>query len=235
LDRRIVSFDAAGTLLALREAVGRTYSRLAARHGYDAAPEVVEAAFRRTFPMREPLVCPPGSNEAELLSGERAWWKAVVKDAFNGDSSFDGFNEFFDETYEFFSHATAWQLFDDVRPVLKSIKEKGCRMAVISNFDSRLAGLLVELGVNDLFDGVFVSSRMGAAKPDPAIFERAILALSPTLNHALHIGDSWSDDVEGALAAGIQAVWLDRRGDKADPVDTRVTRIPTLFDLPDLL
>jgi putative hydrolase of the HAD superfamily len=226
LDRQIVSFDAAGTLFAVREEVGRTYSRLAALYGYVAAPEVVEAAFRRTFPMREPLID---------QSRERAWWKNVVRDAFDGASYFSRFDEFFNETYEFFSHASAWQLFEDVSPVLKSLKERGCMLAVISNFDSRLTGLLAELGVSDLFDGIFVSSRMGAAKPDPAIFEKALSRLSAKTNGATHVGDSWGDDVKGAAAAGMQSIWLNRHGIKAGPTDSRISSITTLFELPALL
>jgi len=223
---RIVSFDAAGTLLTLREEVGQTYSRLAERYGYVAKPEVVEAAFRRTFPKREPLID---------QSCERAWWKNVVRDAFDGASSFSRFDEFFDETYDFFSHASAWQLFEDVSPVLKSLKERGCRLAVISNFDSRLAGLLAELGVSEFFDGVFVSSVMGAAKPDPAIFEKALASLSAESNGATHVGDSWGDDVEGASAAGMQSIWLNRHGNQASSTDSRISSITTLFELPVLL
>jgi putative hydrolase of the HAD superfamily len=226
LDRRIVSFDAAGTLLALREEVGETYSRLAARHGYVAAPGVVEAAFRRTFPLREPLID---------QSRERAWWKNVVRDAFDGASTFSRFDEFFDETYEFFSHASAWQLFEDVSPVLRSLKDRGCRLVVISNFDSRLSGLLAELGVSEFLDGIFVSSCMGAAKPDPAIFEKALSRLSAETNGATHVGDSWGDDVKGAAGAGMQSVWLNRHGSKASPTDPRISSITTLFELPALL
>src|SRR5262245_44638717 len=120
----MVFFDAAGTLLELREKVGATYSRLAAGYGYDAEPALVDAAFRRTVRLREPLVS---------ASGERAWWKGVVRDAFNGATAFRRFDEFFNETYEYFAHADAWHLYADVRPALSVLRERGCGLAVISN------------------------------------------------------------------------------------------------------
>jgi putative hydrolase of the HAD superfamily len=72
---------------------------------------------------------------------------------------------------------------------------------------------------------------VGAAKPDPALFDAALaLAACPPVN-AVHVGDSLSKDVQGAARAGIAAVLLDRDGDGADaPV-----RITSLAELPGLI
>jgi putative hydrolase of the HAD superfamily len=50
----------------------------------------------------------------------------------------------------------------------------------------------------------------------------------------VHVGDSVLSDVEGAHAAGLVAVWLDRHGD-AWPPPPGVHRITSLAELPDLL
>ena len=42
-------FDAAGTLIELREPVGETYARVARKHGLALPPDRLEAAFRVAF------------------------------------------------------------------------------------------------------------------------------------------------------------------------------------------
>ncbi len=49
------------------------------------------------------------------------------------------------------------------------------------------------------------------AKPDPAIFLRALGALRASAGESLFVGDSYQIDVVGAHAAGMRVAWLDRR------------------------
>jgi putative hydrolase of the HAD superfamily len=86
------------------------------------------------------------------------------------------------------------------------------RVAVVSNFDSRLPSILRELGFESLVDTVVTSSGCGAAKPDARIFRHALEALGATADTALHVGDSLDADYHGASAAGMQALHL-QRGD----------------------
>ena len=83
-------------------------------------------------------------------------------------------------------------------------------LAVISNFDGRLRMILEHLGVSKFFSHVFLSSELGADKPDSEIYFRA-LRLSGTLpNETLHVGDDPERDWEGASQAGLPVFRLDR-------------------------
>ncbi|MBA3461099.1 MAG: HAD family hydrolase [Deltaproteobacteria bacterium] len=90
-------------------------------------------------------------------------------------------------------------------------------LIVVSNSEGRLAQLLAEIGLADLFDVVIDSGRLGIEKPDPRIFEHALAAISaPADASVIHIGDAWSADITGALGVGWRAIWYGRR---ARPVD----------------
>jgi putative hydrolase of the HAD superfamily len=60
---------------------------------------------------------------------------------------------------------------------------------------------------------VVTSAGAGARKPDPAIFARALELAGCEAAEALHVGDTAVEDVEGARAAGIPALLIDRRSD----------------------
>ena len=69
-------------------------------------------------------------------------------------------------------------------------------------------------GLDRFFDSVHISTRVGAAKPDPAIFQAALNYYGIEPGQTWHVGDSLREDVEGALAAGLKAFLIDRRGEQ---------------------
>ena len=67
-------------------------------------------------------------------------------------------------------------------------------------------------------DMLVVSEEAGVSKPHPRIFEIALERAAAAPAEAVMLGDSWTNDVEGARAAGIRAVWFNRDGrDAPDP------------------
>jgi putative hydrolase of the HAD superfamily len=105
----------------------------------------------------------------------------------------------------------------DMVALARRLRGEGVRTVVISNSEGGLAELLAQIGIADAFEHVIDSGRLGIEKPDPRIFAHALalLEVAPE-TRAVHIGDSWSADVAGALAAGWRAIWYGRR---AVPVD----------------
>lgn len=83
------------------------------------------------------------------------------------------------------------------------------RVAVVSNSEGRLAELIDEMGWSNRFAIVADSGKIGIQKPDRAIFAWAAERLSVPLERIVHIGDSFAADIEGALGAGMQAIWFD--------------------------
>ncbi|MDQ3990254.1 MAG: HAD family hydrolase [Actinomycetota bacterium] len=127
----------------------------------------------------------------------------------------------------------AWRLFDDALPCLRWLRAVGLRLAAVTNAASRhQRAKLQALDLETAFDAVVISDEVGAAKPDPVIFHTACAALGVRPAHAVHVGDRLDLDAQGARAAGLHAVWLDRsrRADRARPAE--VTLISGLAELP---
>jgi putative hydrolase of the HAD superfamily len=100
--------------------------------------------------------------------------------------------------------------YPDAVPALTDARRRGLTLIAVSNWDSSLPEVLDRAGVAALLDGVITSAVVGAAKPDPVIFRAALARAGVTAAEAIHVGDSLEEDVDGARAAGLRAVWLDR-------------------------
>jgi putative hydrolase of the HAD superfamily len=109
--------------------------------------------------------------------------------------------------------------YPDVVPALRELRALGLRLVVASNWDCSLPGWLADAGVLELVDGVVTSAEVGAAKPSPRVFERALAVAGVDAPEALHVGDKVDNDLEGAAAAGVRAVLLERDGAPPPGVD----------------
>jgi putative hydrolase of the HAD superfamily len=115
------------------------------------------------------------------------------------------------ELFERFARADSWEVYPDVLPALAALRSRGLKLAVISNWDERLPRLLAALGLAGAFDAVVYSQAAGVEKPHAAIFVQALERLAVAPHRALHVGDNAREDVEGAEAAGMHALRLERR------------------------
>ncbi|KYF66438.1 HAD family hydrolase [Sorangium cellulosum] len=96
--------------------------------------------------------------------------------------------------------------------VVAELVQAGVPVAVLSNSEGRLDELVDELGWSARFVAVADSGRLGFEKPGREIFAWTAERLGAPLAAVVHVGDSLAADVEGALAAGMRAVWF-----KGDP------------------
>jgi putative hydrolase of the HAD superfamily len=121
--------------------------------------------------------------------------------------------------------------YPDVEPALHDLRERGTTVVIASNWDCSLPEWLRRAGILDLVDDVVTSAEVGAAKPSPRVFERALGIAGVEPGEALHVGDKVDNDIEGAAAAGIRGVLLQREGDPPAGVES----IRSLGELPALL
>jgi putative hydrolase of the HAD superfamily len=118
-------------------------------------------------------------------------------------------DNFFEIAYEHFAEAGVWELYPELPEVLELLRPR-FELAVISNFDGRLRFILQHLGISNYFKHVFISSELGADKPDPEIFRRAIAIMHLKADEVLHVGDDPERDGKAASAAGLSVFRLDR-------------------------
>lgn len=168
----------------------------------------LDSAFHKAWssmPVREAIDGPRENDDKD-------WWREIVERVLRelapGLSELDRDN-FFEIAYEHFAEAGVWELYPEVVDVLEKLRPR-FQLAVVSNFDGRLRMILEHLGVSKFFSHIFVSSELGADKPEPEIFRRAAKFMNLETNEILHVGDDPRRDWKAATAAGLSIFKLDR-------------------------
>ena len=205
---KAIFFDAAGTLFQLSGTVGEQYALIGDEVGLTLDPHQLDDAFYsawRKMPYRAAIGGPRENDDKD-------WWRALVDlvlaQVAPSLSEFDRDN-FFEIAYEHFAEPGVWELYPEVHGVLKQL-QPSFQLAVISNFDGRLRLILQHLGISKFFAHIFISSEIGADKPDPEIFRRALKLIDLKSNEVLHVGDDPVRDWEAASTAGLSIFRLDR-------------------------
>jgi putative hydrolase of the HAD superfamily len=121
-------------------------------------------------------------------------------------------------------------LYDDVLPVLERLRERYLLCAV-SNGNADLE----VIGLAQYFEHTLAAREAGVLKPDPRIFAQLLERAGAEPQRALHVGDDAVSDVEGARAAGITPVWLNRSGGPWPRESQPPLTIRSLAELVDLV
>jgi HAD superfamily hydrolase (TIGR01509 family) len=111
------------------------------------------------------------------------------------------------------AYERAWRPVPGAVLLLAALKDAGHPVAVVTNnVRSEQELKLSRCGLDRFVDVLVTSEGEGVAKPAPAIFIAALRALDVEAAAAVMVGDAWDTDIVGALAAGVQPVWFNRRG-----------------------
>jgi putative hydrolase of the HAD superfamily len=206
---KAISFDAVGTLFYFAQTAGDHYALVGSEVGLTLDARQLDRAFYvawKQMPQRTAIDGPRPNDDKD-------WWRELVNLVLDqvapSLSEFDRDN-FFEIAYEHFAEAGVWELYPEVVGVLEKLQPR-FQLAVISNFDGRLRFILGHLGISKYFAHVFVSSEIGADKPDPEVFRRAVKIISLKPDEVLHVGDDQERDWKAASEAGLSIFRLDRQ------------------------
>ena len=226
---KVIFFDAVGTLFGVKDSVGAVYSAIAQKYGVQGDAQILDTAFYQSFTQADPLAFAI-TNPQNISQQEFTWWKNLAVTTFLKAGLLDNFTDFdafFQELYVHFSTEKPWYIYQDVIPCLNNWQQQKVTLAIISNFDSRLYSLLKALKIDAFFSSITISSEIGAAKPQPKIFTEALAKHNCSSQEAWHIGDSFTDDYQGANAMGITGFYL-KRGYNTD---IKKNQLPNLNSL----
>jgi putative hydrolase of the HAD superfamily len=205
---RAIFFDAAGTLIRLTKSVGTNYALVAERQGLALDAAQLDRAFAavwKDMPLR------PATGEPRA-DDDQGWWRDLVERLLDRVSpQVDPLDRdtFFEAAYGHFAEAGVWELYPEVTEVLEALAPR-FELAVVSNFDGRLRMIFEHLAISKHFRHVFLSSELGADKPDPFIFQRALEVIGLAPGDVLHAGDDPERDWAAARAAGLEVFRLKR-------------------------
>lgn len=185
---RCVVFDLWNTLVRSRGGNPFQQARALLREDQVGAfPELVRDGMRADYPSAEAFL----AVWRDRLGLEAAQEKAMAEAFATADAEAE--------------------LFPDTLAALGQTRELG-RLALLSNTQRFDMDLLDRLALAPFFRVRGLSAELGALKPEPEIFERLQQKLGLFPGNLVMVGDSWKDDVEGALAAGWTAIWVNRDG-----------------------
>jgi putative hydrolase of the HAD superfamily len=214
---KVIFLDAVGTLFGIKGSVGEIYSQIAQEFGVETSPATLNQTFFQSFKASPPPVF-PNAQEQDIPQREFAWWQRITRTTFEQAGvlqKFDDFSAFFSEVYIHFGTSEPWFVYPDVEKALKNWQQKGIELGILSNFDSRIYSVLQALELRDYFRSITIATQAGAAKPNSKIFAIALEKHNCSPEAAWHVGDSVKEDYEGAKAAGLRGIWLNRNQSSA--------------------
>jgi putative hydrolase of the HAD superfamily len=221
---RCIAFDAAGTLIEPSPGIAQAYSLIGRRHGSRLATAEIETRFYESFAKH---FGPSDANLATDETADKQRWRQTVCEVLHDVESVD---DCFDELYRHFAKSEAWRVFDDVAPTIESLTDRGYQIVIASNFDQRLHAVCEQIPCLSGYPRV-ISTEVGFNKPAAPFFERIVEVSGVQPLQILMVGDDHTNDVNGALSSGLQAVWLNRDAAVAGSHDS----IGSLLDLLDVL
>ncbi|MDH7568352.1 MAG: HAD-IA family hydrolase [Armatimonadota bacterium] len=227
-ETRWVFFDANGTLLYLDRVFERLQARLREK-GHLVPLADVEHAARAEFAYY--VSHSVAARDEDSLWRFRLRCGAVLLEAFSQRGVVLPLSPA--EAIQALLCSLEFRLFPDVLPAFATLRAAGVRLGVISNWDCTLPHILLRLGLGQWLEVTVVSALCGTEKPHPGIFHEALKQAGAPPGACVHVGDSVEKDVRGAQAAGMRAVWLDRRGTNA--ALGSVPRVGDLHELTGLL
>jgi putative hydrolase of the HAD superfamily len=188
---------------------------------------------------------------AAMRAAEKAHWERVDHEHWSGPPTAlvsDGFRRLgampddgaLLAALDAYARAVAgWSsVFVDARETLDVLRERGYRLGLLSNTwwaaDWHNADLAAH-GLADMLDELVYTSDLPHSKPHPSVFREIASRLRVAPEACVMIGDRQIDDVEGARAVGMRAIW--RRNDSGFPTSdvTPDAIVDALRELPSLL
>ena len=196
-----ITFDVGGTLIEPCPSVGEIYAQVASEHGFSGLDSnLINRQFAAAW-----------KEKGDFQYTEKAW-ALLVEKSFSDLLSEEDSHRVFSDIYRRFEDPKVWRIHDDVLPTLDELAGRGFRLAIVSNWDNRLRPLLTELKLLSFFETATISSDIGFMKPSPVLFEHTLKKLGLPSSSVVHVGDSPSEDIDGAESAGITGILI-RRND----------------------
>jgi REG-2-like HAD superfamily hydrolase len=206
-----VFIDVGNTLVYEKPSRFEIYAQAARRRGVALAEGEMDGLMRRAH----------GELPRDLAGAYRytdRWFEAYIERIFHGylDLPRAELEPLSEELFGQFARPETFALYPGAPELLDGLRARGLKLAIVSNWSSRLPGLLESLDLARRVDTVLCSAIERCEKPDTAIFAAALARLGVAPDRALHAGDHPEKDVFAARRAGLRAVLVDHAGAHAD-------------------
>ena len=218
---RAVIFDLGGTLWYLSKDVNtvvrlgnQAIAKYLVSKGFNVEADGVITGSNRIYNAYEPFAEKSFIELDTQVLYSAILYQLSISDYANEELITGAVNSFYDP---FVEHI---QIFQDVKEVLKKLKEKGLKLGLITNnFNIEFyLRLLRKFDLEKFFDSSVASGKLGIRKPHKQIFLHCLSELGVNKEDSIIVGDSPYHDIQGAKNAGIRCIWVKRKEYDTIPV-----------------
>jgi 2-haloacid dehalogenase len=215
VSERWATFDCYGTLIDWMGGIRATLASL----WPDTDADALLAGYHRIEPAiqaREPM-------SYRRVMAEVLWRVAALEGLTIPDGRADALAE----------SLPGWPVFPEVPAALRSLRDRGWRLAILSNTDPDLLEVsLTAIGVQP--DAQVTASEIGSYKPAPGHWEAFFERTGADRERHVHVAASLFHDVEPTARLGLRCVWINREGETSDLPRTAelsdLSRVPEVLD-----
>ncbi|HVS17697.1 MAG TPA: HAD family hydrolase [Planctomycetota bacterium] len=191
--------DAGGTLIEERTSRAELYARAARGAGLDVDEARAGTAMARVH----------GELPRQLgahFRYARGWFERFLELVLVRELGLDPalLSAVSEELFAVFADPATYRALPGALELCAALRERGVRLAVVSNWSPALHGLLTGLGLAEQLEFALVSAEQRLEKPDPALFGRALARLDLAATRVAHLGNDPERDAAGARAAGLE-------------------------------
>ncbi|KAI4492206.1 hypothetical protein M0802_009896 [Mischocyttarus mexicanus] len=217
---RLITFDVTETLLMTN--LKERYTEIGYKYGLSIEPQQLARSFENNF--RQLSIEHPIYGKYTGLGWEN-WWKTIVHNVFKEqnknipDATIDKVASALIKCY---STSKGWQTYPGTIELLEYLQKHKIVLGVISNFDTRLETILIDIKIRSYFSFLLTSYNFGKEKPDKSIFIEALRLSNKDQQvkivpqQAIHIGDNIGNDYFGAKNAQWNALLINHRNKSID-------------------
>lgn len=209
---RLVTFDVTGTLLMTR--LEEPYIEIGSQHGLPVDAHKLARSFKHSF---HKLSTEHPIYGKHTGMGWENWWRKIVHKVFRDQHDYVSdatLDKVANSLIKYYGTRMCWHKYPGTIELLEYLRKKELILGVISNFDERLEAILEDTRIRIYFSFVLTSYDFGMEKPDTSIFDEALRiakerhSVDVAPQEAIHIGDSVSNDYNGAKNANWNALLI---------------------------
>ena len=221
--KKVIFWDFDGTLVKSNQSFLQSLKRACLENQVTIRPDLLRDFLSQSCSWYFP------DRTYEDRTGE-AWWQDLLSalDLFFSENGVPGEKRpRILAAFRGYAVSYPYELYGDAIAALRAANEAGYENYLLSNNFPELGDTVKKLGLSPYLKGIFLSSELGAEKPNPLIFRKA-LALAGSPSRAIMVGDNPLADIEGGEAAGMLTVLVHREG-QAQHVFSELSQISSLL------
>ena len=182
--------------------------------------DLVTKAFLRVDRFLWPLLHGSKVGEKQEAKGERQELTALAE-----------------QMSEDFLHLTTahFSLLEGAEALVRYLAEKYPLTVVTNGFVEVQYEKFDKSGLRDCFAHIVLSEEVGCQKPNPRIYEEALRMNGVSAEEAVMIGDSWNSDIQGAINAGIDQIWIRKSQDPLPEGQSATYIVKSLAEVMEIL